>query len=140
VNDKGIQLHILIAQGVVITVIGFVYALIPSVNSAYWVFAAMATQVYLIMYVLMFIAAITLRRKQPDHPRGYKVPALGLQCALGAASSVTAFLIGFVPPSQFGHSSPLLYGLLILAGIVTLGVLPPLVLEWRRKPDWKASQ
>jgi amino acid transporter len=139
VNDKGIQLHILIAQGVVITVIGFLYALIPSVNSAYWVFAAMATQVYLIMYVLMFIAAITLRHKQPDHPRGYRVPALGLQCALGVASSVAAFLIGFVPPSQFGHSSPLLYGLLILAGILALGVVPPLVLEWRRKPDWKAS-
>jgi glutamate:GABA antiporter len=139
VNDKGIQLHILVAQGVVITIIGFLYALIPSVNSAYWIFTAMATQVYLIMYVLMFIAAIRLRRNQPDHPRGYKVPALGLQCALGAASSVAAFLVGFVPPSQFGHASPLLYGLLILAGILVLGVLPPLLLEWRRKPDWKAS-
>jgi len=140
VDRHGIEFRILAAQGTVITVIALLYAFIPSVSHAYWIFAAMATQVYLIMYVLMFIAAITLRRKQPDHPRGYKVPALGLQCALGAASSVTAFLIGFVPPSQFGHSSPLLYGLLILAGIVTLGVLPPLVLEWRRKPDWKASQ
>jgi glutamate:GABA antiporter len=139
VNDKGIQLHILFAQGVVITIIGFLYALIPTVNSAYWIFAAMATQVYLIMYVLMFIAAIRLRRKQPDHPRGYRVPALRLQCVVGAASSVAAFLIGFVPPSQFGHSSPLLYGLLILAGILALGVIPPLLLEWRRKPDWKAS-
>jgi hypothetical protein len=68
-----------------------------------------------------------------------RAPALGLLCALGAASSVAAFLIGFVPPSQFGHASPLLYGLLILAGILALGVLPPLLLEWRRKPDWKAS-
>src|SRR5271166_3550753 len=108
-------------------------------NSAYWIFAAMATQVYLIMYGLMFIAAIRLRRRQPDHPRGYRAPALGLQCALGAASSVAAFLIGFVPPSQFGHANPLLYGLLILAAILALGVLPPLLLEWRRKPDWKAS-
>jgi amino acid transporter len=139
VNDKGIQLHILVAQGVVITIIGFVCALIPSVNSAYWIFAAMATQVYLIMYALMFIAAIRLRRRQPDHPRGYKVPALWLQCALGVASSVAAFLIGFVPPSQFGHSGPLLYGLLMLTGILALGVIPPLLLEWRRKPDWKAS-
>jgi amino acid transporter len=139
VDDEGIALHILIAQGVVITVIGFLYAVIPTVNSAYWIFAAMATQVYLIMYGLMFIAAMRLRHTQPDHPRGYRAPALGLLCALGAASSVAAFLIGFVPPSQFGHASPLLYGLLILAGILALGVLPPLLLEWRRKPDWKAS-
>ena len=96
-------------------------------------------QVYLIMYGLMFIAAIRLRHTQPDHPRGYRAPALGQLCALGAASSVAAFLIGFVPPSQFGHASPLLYGLLILAGILALGVLPPLLLEWRRKPDWKTS-
>jgi hypothetical protein len=29
----------------------------PSVSHAYWIFAAMATLVYLIMYVLMFVAA-----------------------------------------------------------------------------------
>ena len=139
VNNEGIQLHILVAQGIVITVIGFLYALIPSVNSVYWIFTAMATQVYLIMYVLMFVAAIRLRRRQPGHPRGYRTPALGLQCALGAGSSAVAFLIGFVPPSQFGHASPLLYAVLILAGILALGVVPPLVLEWRRKPDWKAT-
>jgi len=37
------------------------------------------------------------------------------------------------------NGCPLLYGLLMLAGILALGVLPPLLLEWRRKPDWKAS-
>jgi hypothetical protein len=30
----------------------------------------MTTQVYLIMYVLMFVAAVRLRRDQPDHRRG----------------------------------------------------------------------
>jgi amino acid transporter len=140
VNNEGIQLHILVAQGIVITVIGFLYALIPTVNSAYWIFTAMATQVYLIMYVLMFVAAIRLRRKQPGHTRGYRAPLLGLQCALGAGSSVLAFLIGFVPPSQFGRSSPVLYGVLILAGVLALGVIPPLLLEWRRKPDWTAAE
>ncbi len=75
VNAEGIQMHILIAQGVVITIIGLLYAFIPSVSSAYWIFSVMTTQVYLIMYVLMFIAAVKLRRNQPDHPRGYKAPA-----------------------------------------------------------------
>ena len=128
-----------VAPGVVITVIALLYAFIPSVSSAYWIFAAMATQVYLIMYVLMFIAAMRLRRSQPDHPRGYRAPALGLLCVLGAASSVAALVIGFVPPSQFGHSSPLVYGVLILAGILVIGVLPPLLLDRLRKPGWKAT-
>src|SRR5271166_1992898 len=139
VNAEGIQMNILIGQGIVVSIIGLLYAFIPSVSSAYWIFSVMTTQVYLIMYVLMFIAAVKLRRNQPEHPRGYKAPALVTQCVVGGLASVLAFLIGFVPPSQFSHTSPLLYGLLILAGIVLLGVVPPLLLYRLRKPSWKLT-
>ena len=139
VNDHGIEIHILAAQAVVITVIALLYAFIPTVSSAYWIFTALATQVYLIMYVLMFIAAVRLRRAQPDHPRGYRAPALSLLCIVGGLSSVTAFLIGFVAPSQLGHTSPLVYAVLIAAGVLVLGVLPPLLLHRFRKPAWKAT-
>jgi hypothetical protein len=37
------------------------------------------------------------------------------------------------------HVSPVGYGLLILAGIFAIGVLPPLLLLRFRKPDWKAA-
>ena len=136
-NEEGIQMHILVAQGIVVTIIGLLYAFIPDVSSVYWIFSVMTTQVYLIMYVLLFIAAVMLRRKQPDHPRGYRAPALVLQCVVGALASVLAFLIGFVPPSQFSSSNPLVYALLILAGILVLGLLPPALLYRLRKPSWK---
>lgn len=139
VNRQGIEVRILAAQGAVITVIALLYAFIPSVSHAYWIFAVMATQVYLIMYVLMFFAAIRLRRSQPDHPRGYRAPALRLLCLLGAVSSAAALVIGFVPPSQFGQSNPAGYAVLIFAGILAIGILPPLLLERLRKPAWKAS-
>ncbi len=139
VNGKGIEVRILAAQGTVITVIALLYAFVPSVSRAYWIFAAMATQVYLIMYVLMFVAAMKLRRSQPDHPRGYRAPALGLLCLLGAVSSVAALVIGFVPPSQFGHLNPLTYAVVILAGILAIGIVPPLLLDRLRKPGWKAA-
>jgi amino acid transporter len=139
-DHEGIQVRILAAQGVVITIIGLLYALIPNVSSAYWVLAAMATQVYLIMYVLMFVAAVRLRRSQPDHPRGYRAPALYAQCVVGVLASVAAFAIAFVPPSQFNHvAGPVVYGLLLLAGVALIGVVPPLLLAWRRKPSWKES-
>jgi glutamate:GABA antiporter len=138
-NRKGIEVRIVAAQGVVITVIAILYAFIPNVSRAYWIFAAMATQVYLIMYVLMFIAAMRLRRSQPDRDRGYHAPALGLLAMLGVGSSAFAFVIGFVPPSQFGHSNPLLYTVLILAGILAVGILPPLLMDRFRRPEWKAA-
>ena len=139
VNAEGIQMNILVAQGIVISIIGLLYAFIPSVSSAYWIFSVMTTQVYLIMYLLMFIAAVKLRRNQPEHPRGYKAPALVTWCVVGGIASVLAFLIGFVPPSQFSHSSVVVYGLLILAGILLIGVLPPLLLYRLRKPSWKMT-
>ncbi|MGP0037279.1 MAG: amino acid permease [Solirubrobacteraceae bacterium] len=136
-NADGIQTNILVAQGYVITIIAVLYALVPAVSSAYWIFTVMTTSVYLIMYILMFIAAVNLRRRYPDHPRGYKAPLLKTQCWVGGIACVLAILIGFVPPSQFGHTSPVLYALLILIGIVVIGVLPAFLLDRYRKPSWK---
>ncbi len=48
-------------------------------------------------------------------------------------------MIGFVPPSQFGHSNPLVYAVLMLAGILAIGILPPLLMDRLRKPGWKAT-
>jgi amino acid transporter len=139
VDRHGVEVRIITAQGAVITLIALLYAFIPRISQAYWIFAAMATQVYLIMYVLMFIAAIKLRRSHPDHPGSYRAPALGLLCVLGVISSVAALVIGFIPPSQFGHLNPLTYALLILAGILAIGILPPLLMDRLRKPGWKAD-
>jgi amino acid transporter len=139
VNARGVEVHILSAQATVITVIALLYAVVPSVSHAYWIFTAMATQVYLIMYVLMFIAAVRLRRSQPSHRRGYRAPALRLLCVLGAASSVLAAIIGFIPPSQFGNLNPAAYVLLILLGIFLIGLLPPFLLDRFRKPGWKVG-
>jgi glutamate:GABA antiporter len=138
-NEEGIQTHILVAQGVTTTIIGLLYAFIPDVSSAYWIFSVMTTQVYLIMYVLMFVAAVRLRRDQPDHPRGYRAPGLRAWCWIGGVASVLAILIGFVPPTQFGHASPLTYGLLILLGIILIGVAPPVLLYRLHKPSWKLA-
>src|SRR5690349_3928880 len=106
-NKNGVQQNILVVQGIVTTVIGLAYALIPDVSSAYWIFSVITTQVYLIMYLLMFVAAIQLRRKHPDHARGYRAPMLVGLCGVGFAASLAALLIGFVPPSQFGGGNPL---------------------------------
>jgi glutamate:GABA antiporter len=87
----------------------------------------------------MFVAAFRLRRSQPDHTYGYKAPALGLLCLVGGVSSVAALVIGFIVPAQFGHLNPLTYAVLILAGILAVGILPPLLLDRLRKPGWKAA-
>jgi amino acid transporter len=139
VNGQGIEVRILVAQGSVITVIALAYAFIPGVSQAYWIFAVMATQVYLVMYVLMFVAAVRLRRTQPNHPRGYRAPALRLLCVLGGASSLAAIAIGFVAPAQFESENPVVYAATILTGVTVVGLLPPLLLDRFRKPGWRVA-
>lgn len=138
-NANGVQLRILVAQGIIITLIGLLYAVVPAVSRAYWVFAALATEVYLIMYVLMFVAAINLRRRQPEHQRGYRAPALVTVCVVGTLASATACLIGLLPPSQLGHISTPPYLLALLAATVLVALVPPLVLYKLRRSEWKAA-
>ena len=104
-NENEVAVHILVVQGAVTTVIALLYALVPSVSSAYWILSVMTTQVYLIVYLLMFVAAVKLRRTQPDVERGYRAPALTFMCVVGFLASAAAILIGFVPPSQFENGS-----------------------------------
>jgi glutamate:GABA antiporter len=138
-NDNEFPVHILVVQGAVTTVIALLYALVPSVSSAYWILSVMTTQVYLIVYLLMFVAAVKLRKSQPDVERGYTAPALKFMCVVGFLASAAAILIGFVPPSQFENGSDGAYVGLILAGTVLLGLLPPALFLWRRKPSWKMA-
>ncbi|MFJ5937141.1 APC family permease [Streptomyces sp. NPDC003444] len=138
-NKYGIQQNILVTQGVVTSVIALLYALIPNVSSVYWIFSTITTQVYLIVYLLMFVAAMRLRKTQPDHPRGYRAPVLGLLCSVGLLASLAALAIGFVPPSQFGGSSVWSYVLVIGGGLVILGLLIPALFLKFRKPDWRTA-
>ncbi|MEV4939821.1 APC family permease [Streptomyces zaomyceticus] len=138
-NKYGIQQNILVTQGVVTSVIALMYAFIPNVSSVYWIFSTITTQVYLIVYLLMFAAAMKLRKSQPDHPRGYRVPAIGLVCTVGLLSSLAALAIGFVPPSQFGSGSVWSYVLMIGGGLTVLGLLIPWAFLKFRKPSWRTA-
>jgi amino acid transporter len=139
VNEHGIQVNILFAQGAIVSVIALLFALLPNVQSVYWIFSVITTQVYLIMYVLMFIAAMRLRKNQPDHPRGYRAPILPVLAIVGLVASVLAFSIGFVPPSQFAGGSPVVYFFMILGGVVLIGLVAPFVFLKIRKPSWKEA-
>lgn len=138
-NKHGVQQNILVVQGAVTTVIALLYAFIPNVSSAYWMLSVITTQVYLIVYLLMFVAAVRLRRLQPEHPRGFRVRGLIPLSVVGLASSAAAFLIGFVPPEQFNSSSPMVYVAIIGGGALVVGLVIPLLLLRFRRPSWKQA-
>jgi amino acid transporter len=138
-NEAGVQVNILVAQGILTTILALLFAFSAAVSNAYWIFMTITTSVYLLMYLSMFVAAYNLRKRRPDHPRGYRAPALGLLCAVGFLSSLAAVLIGFVPPSQLDFSAAA-YVFFVGGGVVLLGVIVPLLFLWLRKPSWKTAE
>lgn len=139
-NKAGVQQNILVVQGVFTTFLALLFAFVPSVSSGYWIFMTITTQVYLTVYLLMFVAAVRLRRNQPDHPRGYRTPALAFQCAVGFLAALAAFIIAFDPPSSFGSGSTLSFVAMVGSGVLVLGLLVPLAFLKFRKPSWKQDE
>lgn len=139
-NAVGVQQNILVAQGILTTILALLFAFVPAVSNAYWIFMTITTSVYLLMYLSMFVAAYNLRKRQPDHPRGYRAPVLPLLCVVGFLSSLAAVLIGFVPPSQLGSMSTAGYLFFVGGGVVLLGLIVPLLFMWLRKPSWKLEE
>jgi glutamate:GABA antiporter len=98
--------------------------------------SALAVQMYLIIYVFMFAAAMKLRKTQPNVKRGYRAPAIHFWSILGILSSVLALLLGFLPPSQFKMLPPPIYvGTLVFGLVITAA--PAFLFYKYRKPSWQ---
>ncbi|MCD4536567.1 APC family permease [Nocardioides sp. cx-169] len=136
-NSRGMQVPIMVVQGLIVTAMAVLFAVLPSVQSVFWILTAMAVQLYLLMYMVMFLAAMRLRRTHPDVKRGFRTPLMPVVGTVGFLGSLAAFFLGFVEPSGNADATPQgVYILILVAGIVVLGVWP-FVLYKLRKPEWK---
>ncbi|QBM76796.1 amino acid permease [Sphingomonas sp. AAP5] len=141
-NAHGIPVAILILQGLLVTLLCVAFTVLPSVESAYQLLSQMATIIYLVMYVLLYVAAIRLRYTQPDRERPFRIPGgnvgMWLVGLLGLAGALVALGFSFIPPAQISTGSPVLYvGALVVGSAVFLAI--PFVIYAFHKPDWKAA-
>jgi amino acid transporter len=137
-NESGMQVNIMIVQGIIVSILAVFFASLPSVSSAFWILSAMAVQLYLIMYVLMFFSAMRLRKIAPDVKRGFRVPCITLVGIIGVLASIAAFFIGFVEPTGMGLRQGM-YSLILIVGIVVLGIWPLIIYHFR-KPEWNLNK
>ncbi|MBE6176133.1 MAG: amino acid permease [Rikenellaceae bacterium] len=142
-NSRGVQRNILLIQGVIVTILGMLFVVMPSVQSFYQILSQLTVLLYLIMYMLMFAAAITLRYKYPKLERPFRLGAKGnalmwLLGGMGFCGSLLAFVLSFIPPSQISvGSTGVWYGVLIVGAIIFVGI--PFIIYAMRKPSWRAA-
>jgi amino acid transporter len=144
VNNKFVPTALLYLQGIVGSILALVYLLLPNVNAGYWYLTVITSQIYCVLYIMLFIAAIRLRYTQPNVQRPYKIPGgkLGMWfvSVVGLVATIFAFIIGFAPPTQisFGQifeSSTLAYVIPVASAMIVCCLVPLWAFKFRR-PEW----
>jgi amino acid transporter len=131
-----VPVRILLSQAVLVSVFCLAFILMPSINAFYWFFTALSTEMYMIMYVLMFLAGLKLRRPQRDS-RAYQMMkgTRHLTCLAGLAGCILTIIIGFFPPTGIDMGGPGRYVSLIALGNVIL--ILPIFFLWAFKRSQK---
>ena len=139
-NENGVQKNILLVQGVIVTLLSLLFVVMPSVQSFYQILSQLTILLYLIMYMLMFAAAIRLRYKMKTTPRPFRLgKGNGLMWILGMVGfggSLLAFILSFIPPGQIETGSNTVWYSVLIIGCVVMVVIPYIIYA-KRKPSWK---
>ncbi len=123
-NKHGIEANLLLTQAGLVSIICLAFLLMPSINACYWFLTALSTQLYMLMYVLLLLAGLTLRYKYPDQPRAFKIPGnkLGLWvvCLMGLGGCGITLAVGFLPPEDINMNMGISYALLFSLGMAAM--------------------
>ncbi len=141
-NEADVPVNMLILQAVLISFWGAVFVLLPGdVNSGYWMIFALTTSVYIVMYFLMYMAAIKLRYSQPDVERPFKVPGgklgMWITAGWGLAAIAFIFVVSMIPPSQatVSSTSVTVFETFMILGTIGVSIVPLIIYRFR-KPSW----
>lgn len=135
VNKQNMPFGLLIVQAIIVSIVTLLFLLMPTLNSAFWFISAIVAQLYLIMYLLLFAAAIRLRYKKPDVVRTYRVPGnnvgMWIVAGIGILTSLFTIFIGFFPPAQISVGNIFFYLSALIGGVVFLCLGPYIILLFK---------
>lgn len=135
-NRQGAPVVLLIGQALIVTVLSALFLFMPSVNGSYWFLTALAAQLYMLMYFLMFLAVIVLRFKAPQQPRAFRIPGglLGvfLVAGIGSIGVLATLAVSFLPPEGINVGNIYHYQIMLAISLIAM-CMPPFICVWLQK-------
>jgi amino acid transporter len=134
VNEHGVAVNLLITQAVIVSLVCCGFLLMPSISGSYWLMTALSTQLYILMYVMMFVSALWLRFKKPQSAKQIKNPTFKIPggkfgiwavCILGFIGCGITLAVGFFPPDGIDVGSVWHYEMLFCSGMLAM-IMPVL--------------
>lgn len=141
-NKHGVASNLLILQAVMVSIFCLAFLFMPSVNGSYWLLTALSTQLYILMYVIMFSSGIWLRYKYAKQKRTFAIPGgkLGMWLVglLGLSGCIITLVVGFIPPSNINVGSFFHYEMIFCSGMAAM-LLPVFLFFYYQKnaSSWK---
>ncbi len=136
-NKNGVAANVLLMQAALVSVFCLIFLLVPSVNAFYWFLTALSTELYMIMYILMFLSALALHHKYVNRPKSFKIPGrnvgMWMICCLGLLGCFSTILVSFFPPDNVHIGSSARYVMMICIG--NLLTITPVLLFYRYKSN-----
>ena len=82
-----------LASVCVVSFLSSVFIFMPNITSSYWLMSILAAELYIIMYFLMFAAAIKLKHSHPHVKRSLMFPGgkIGMWCVAGLGDHLFSF-------------------------------------------------
>lgn len=142
-NRHGAPYCMLLTQLIIVIALSSLFLFMPSVNGSYWLLTALAAQLYMLMYLLMFAAAIKLRIKAPEVRGAFRIPGglLGLLLVggIGIIGVLATLVVSFMPPSGINVGSIGRYETTLIVGLIVMSMPPFVFLWWQGKKAHPAS-
>lgn len=141
-NRQGVPQNLLIAQAILVSMICLAFLFLPSINASYWFLTALSTQLYMIMYVLMFVCALRIRKKINYSENAFTIPGrkfgLWIVCLLGLIGCGITLFVGFIPPSNLQIGNPFYYELFFCGGMIIM--ISPILFFYKHQKNSKCAQ
>lgn len=134
-NEYGMPSHLLSFQAIVVTIISLLLLMLPNPHQIFWVSILFTSQIFMLMYCLMFAAAVVLMKRGTTPYKWWVVPS----SMLGVIGSVGAFVIGFIPPDFIPKDWSLLYIIIYSLGLIFFTAIP-FAISYFRKDSWRANE
>jgi amino acid transporter len=140
-SARQVPAAIMLWQGAIVTIVAAAFALVPSVNQAYWILTATVTALLAFYYLPIFAAVIRLRYTQPDAVRPFRIPGgtfgVWIVGATGFVATAFAVLAALQRPGNVTFVSDTVYvGALIVLALIWM--VPWAVFVALRRASWTA--
>jgi amino acid transporter len=134
-NQHAIPTGIMFLQGIFVTLISIPLAFMKNLTEFYWLLTDIASQLYLLIYIIMFFAAIKLKvinKTFSVHIIPFKEKGVLFFSSVGLLLSSFSFVFGCLPPKGSEHSYPIIYSSFVVVFIFLTAFIPLFILKYKR--------